>query len=160
MARLDRDDMPEPYRLSNERPTRPRYVRMKGFRASSDRESDEFDKPALKRFLGSDPFPWALALCVLVWIGLGLATRAEPLFGVALILAGLAVCFLSQLWLYISIFMDDREAGILSLISGWYRLFYLYSNPELAWRPSVLAGVGVLMMITGCGMAWTRAMNS
>jgi hypothetical protein len=160
MARLDRDDMPEPYRLSSERPTRPRYRRMKGFRASSEREPDEFDKPALKRFLGSDPFPWALALCVLLWVGLGLAARAEPLFGVVLILAGLVVCFLSQVWLYVSIFMDDREAGILSLICGWYRLFYLYANPELVWRPSVLAGVGILMMITGFGMFLTRAINS
>lgn len=160
MARLDRDDIPDPYRLSNEPVVRPRYRPMKGFRASSEREPDEFEKPALKRFLGSDPFPWALALCVLLWIGLGVATKYEPLFGFVLVLAGLMVCVLSQVWLYVSIFMDDREAGILSLICGWYRLFYLYANPELAWRPSVLAGIGILMMITGCGMFATRAMNS
>ena len=66
-----------------------------------------------------------------------------------LILAGIAACVLSQIWLYVSIFMEDREAGILSFVCGWYRLFYLYMNPELAWRPLVLTGVGVLMMLTG-----------
>jgi hypothetical protein len=143
---------PEPYRLSDEPPPKRRYRPMKGFRGSSERDPDEFDQPALKRFLGTDPFPWALALCVLIWVGLGLGARATLVCAVFLGLAGLAVIVLSQLWLYLSIFMEDREAGFLSLISGWYRVFYLYMNPELAWRPSLLALVGLLMMITGFGL--------
>ena len=49
-------------------------------------------------------------------------------------------------------FLDDREAGFMSLLCGWYRVFYLYMNPELAWRPSLLAFVGLLMMMTGGGL--------
>ena len=56
---------------------------------------------------------------------------------------------LSQLWLYLSIFLDDADSGLLALVSGWYRTFYLYSNPELVWRPGLLAVVGLLMVVTG-----------
>jgi len=146
------DDEPTPYQLADDPPPKRRYRPMKGFRASSDREPDEFENPALKRFLGADPFPWALALCVAIWLGLGLATRTEPLIGFVLVAAGLIVCLLSQIWLYVSIFLEDREAGFFSMLSGWYRVFYLYMNPELAWRPSILAGVGLLMAFTGIAM--------
>ena len=132
---------------------------MPGEKASSEREPDEFDKPVLKRFLGADPFPWALALCVLLWIGLGLATRVHVAFGGLLFFAGLAICVLAQIWLYLSIFLDDREAGILSLLSGWYRLFYLYMNLELVWRPFVLSAIGVLMMLTSVGLGLSRVMS-
>jgi hypothetical protein len=138
------------YKLSDEPPPKRRYRPMPGVKASSEREPDEFDKPVLKRFLGADPFPWALAVCVLVWVALGLAaTKINPFFGLVLILAGTAVIFLSQVWLYVSILMEDREAGILSIVCGLYRVFYLYMNPEVAWRPGVLAAVGVFMMVTG-----------
>jgi hypothetical protein len=130
---------------------------MKGFRASSEREPDEFDRPALRRFFGADPFPWVLAICVLIWLGLGLATKMEPLIGFVLVAVGLLVCLLSQVWLYVSIFQEDAEAGFFSLLSGWYRVFYLYMNPDLAWRPSVLAGVGLLMAFTGIGLFMTGA---
>jgi hypothetical protein len=152
MADESEDEALEPYRLADEPPPKRRYRPMKGFRASSERDPDEFDKPALKRFLGTDPFPWALALCVLLWVGLGLGNRVTPICSGLLVLAGLAVMFFSQVWLYLSIFMDDMEAGIFSLISGFYRVAYLYMNPELAWRPSLLALVGLLMMITGFGL--------
>lgn len=142
-------ESPGTYHLSDDPPPRGRYVRQPGFRASSERDPDEFDQPVLKRFFGTDPFPWALAVCVLLWVGLGSGTRVFAPFGLLLFFAGLIVCVLSQVWLYLSIFMDDREAGILSLISGWYRLFYLYANPELAWRPAALAAVGLAMSITG-----------
>jgi hypothetical protein len=52
--------------------------------------------------------------------------------------------------------MEDTEAGLLSLLCGWYRLFYLYLNPELTWRPALLALVGILMAMTGVGMFLTR----
>jgi hypothetical protein len=151
-----RADEPEsdgkPYRLSDGPPPRRRYRPMMGFRGSSERGPDEFDRPALKRFLGTDPFPWALALCVVVWVGLGLGARVTPISALVLGIAGLAVIILSQLWLYLSIFMDDSQAGVISLLCGWYRMFYLYMYPELAWRPSLLAFVGLLMTITGFGL--------
>jgi hypothetical protein len=157
MATDDSSDDLTAYRVADEPPPERRYRPMKGFRASSEREPDEFDKPALKRFLGSDPFPWALALSAVLWIALGLATRAEPLIGLALFFLGLLVCLLSQVWLYVSIFLDDTEAGFLSLLCGWYRLIYLYMNPELTWRPALLALVGILMSITGVAMFIGRA---
>lgn len=144
------------YSLAESKPAKRRYVPMKGFKGSSERESDEFDKPVLQRFLGMDPFPWALAVCVLLWVAIGLAARTHPVFCGLLIVAGLVVCFLSQLWLYLSIFMDDATSGILLLISGWYRIFYLYMNPELAWRPTLLGAVGILMCFTGMGMLLTK----
>lgn len=154
MADSDKDppDDPGAYRLSDEPPPKRRYRAQPGFRASSERDPDEFDQPVLRRFLGTDPFPWALALCVLLWVGLGLGTRVFPPLGLLLFFLGLAVCFLSQVWLYVSIFMDDQEAGIMSMISGWYRVFYLYMNPELSWRPSLLAFVGLAMSVTGIMM--------
>jgi hypothetical protein len=144
------------YKLSDEPPPKRRFRKMPGEKASSEREPDEFDKPMLKRFLGADPFPWALAVCVLLWIGLGLGTRVHVAFGGLLFLAGFAVCFCAQLWLYLSIFLEDREAGIMSLLCGWYRVFYLYMNPELAWRPFVLTAIGVLMIFTSLGLGLTR----
>jgi len=147
------------YQLSDEPPPKRRYRPMPGVKASSEREPDEFDQPALKRFLGADPFPWALALCVLVWVGLGLASRILPAFAGLLILAGIAGCVLSQIWLYVAIFREDMEAGILSMVCGLYRVFYLYMNPELTWRPLILTGVGVLMMSTGVALAVNRAMG-
>lgn len=153
------DDPPSGYRLSQDPPPKRRYRPMPGVRSSSEREPDEFDKPALKRFLGADPFPWALALCVLVWIGLGLGTKVWVGCAVLLMVAGLMTVVLSQVWLYLSIFMDDIEAGVLSLLFGWYRLFYLYMNPEFAWRPSVLAAVGFLMMLTGIGLGLSHVSN-
>src|SRR5439155_17096900 len=103
-------------------------------------------------FFGLVPFPWVLAVCVLIWVWLGLATRVVPLLGFVLLAVGLAVVVLSQVWLYLSIFEDDRDSFLLSLISGWYRIFYLYLNPEIPWRPGLLAGVGILMAITGISM--------
>jgi len=147
------------YKLSDEQLPKRRYRKMPGEKASSEREPDEFDTPALKRFLGADPFPWALAVCVLLWVGLGLGTRVHMAFGVLLFLAGMAICVLAQIWLYLSIFLDDREAGFLSLLSGWYRLFYLYMNLELVWRPFVLSTIGILMMFTSVGLGLTRAMS-
>ena len=146
------DDVPQPYRLSDDPPPKRKYRPMPGVRASSERGPDEFDKPVLKRFLGADPFPWALAVCAIVWLGLGLGARAWLGCAGLLVLAGLATVVLSQLWLYLSIFLDDVEAGILSLMWGWYRVIYLYMNPELAWRPSLVAAVGLLMMLTGMGL--------
>jgi len=144
------------YKLSDEPPPRRRFRKMPGEKASSEREPDEFDKPMLKRFLGADPFPWALAVCVILWVGLGLGTRVHIAFGVLLFLAGMAIGALAQIWLYLSIFLDDREAGIMSLISGWYRVFYLYMNLELIWRPFVLSTIGCLMMLTSVGLGMTR----
>ena len=146
------DDTPQPYRLSDDPPPKRKYRPMPGARASSDREPDEFDKPVLKRFLGTDPFPWALALCVVIWIGLGLGTRTWIGFAPLLILAGIATMVLAQLWLCLSIFEDDREAGIFALFSSWFRAIYLHMYPELAWRPTVLMAVGALMMFTGMGL--------
>lgn len=151
-----RPDEPGTYHLSDDPPPKRRYVRQPGFRASSERDPDEFDQPVLKRLLGTDPFPWALALCVLFWVGLGLATRVFAPFGLLLFFAGLAVCVLSQVWLYLSIFMDDRESGFLSLLFGWYRVFYLYANPELVWRPALLTAVGTAMWITGISLFAAR----
>jgi hypothetical protein len=159
MARLDRDDIPEPYRLSNEPPTRPRYVRMKGFRASSERDPDEFDKPALKRFFGSDPFPWALAASVLLWIGLGLAAQAEPLFGLALIGTGMLFCLLAQVWIYLSLAQEDPVGAAISVFSNMYRTFMMYTYADVIWKPMVLTLIGVLMVLTGAGLFWTRAMH-
>jgi hypothetical protein len=119
---------------------------MPGVKASSWRPPEE---PKLRRFFGLDPFPWVLAVCVLVWVGLGLATRVVPAVGFVLVVTGLAVILLSQAWLYLSIFSEDRDSFFLSLLSGWYRVFYLYANPELAWRPGVLSALGLLMCLSG-----------
>jgi len=143
------DETPKPYRLSGDPPPRRRYRPMPGSRASSERGPDPFDEPALNRFFGTDPFPWALALCILLGVGLGLGTRAWAGCAVLLVLAGFAVIILSQLWLYLSIFLEDADSGLLALASGWYRTFYLYANPELVWRPALLALAGLLMIMTG-----------
>jgi hypothetical protein len=137
---------PGTYGLSDEPPPKRRYRPMPGVKASSWRPPEE---PKLRRFFGLDPFPWVLAACVVVWVGLGLMTRVVPIAGMFLAAAGIMVMFLSQLWLYLSIFEDDRDSFILSLLSGWYRIFYLYLNPEIAWRPGVLAAVGLLMCGSG-----------
>jgi hypothetical protein len=147
------DEEPTPYHLSDDPPVKPRYVPMKGFRASSERGPDEFDKPVLRRFIGTDPFPWMLATAVGLWVLLGLGARAEPAFGVVLILVGFLVICGAQLWLYLSIFMEDWTDGILSLLFGFYRTMYLYSNVELTWRPGLLTFVGFLMMVTGLALA-------
>jgi hypothetical protein len=148
---MGRRKPPDPgtYGLSDEPPPRRRYRAMPGVKASSERPEEE---PALRRFFGLDPFPWVLAACVLVWIGVGLATRQVPLLGFALVGLGLMVCVLSQVWLYVSIYETDQDSFFFSLISGWYRLFYLYMNPELVWRPMVLGVVGILMAITGVAL--------
>ena len=86
---------------------------------------------------------------MLLGVGLGLGTRAWVGCAVLLVLAGFAVMILSQLWLYLSIFLEDADSGLLALVSGWYRTFYLYTNPELVWRPAALAIAGLLMMMTG-----------
>jgi hypothetical protein len=135
-------------------PPRRRYRPMPGARASSERPEEE---PALRRFFGLDPFPWVLAICVLVWIGLGLVARQVPPVGFVLVGVGLLVCLLSQVWLYLSIYETDQDSFFWSLLSGWYRLFYLYMNPELVWRPSVLALVGILMALTGIGIFMNSA---
>lgn len=144
------------YGLSEQKPVKRRYVPMKGFKGSSERGPDEFDQPVLKRFLGTDPFPWALALCAILWLAFGLAARREPVFSIVLLVTGLVVCVLSQLWLYLSIFMDNKASGVLSLFSGWYRFLYLYTNPDICWRPAVLGVVGFLMSVTGMGMMLAR----
>ena len=146
------DDDPMPYKLSDDPPPRRRYRPMPGVRASSERGPDEFDKPVLKRFLGTDPFPWALALCAVVWIALGLGARVWVGCAGLLVIAGIATVILSQLWLCLSIFEDDRGAGIFALVSEWFRSIYLHMYPELAWRPTLLAVVGLLMMFTGLGL--------
>jgi hypothetical protein len=140
---------PGTYGLSDEPPPKRRYRPMPGVKASSERPPEE---PKLRQFFGLDPFPWVLAVCVLVWVGLGLASRLVPAVGLVLMMVGFAVIVLSQMWLYLSIFEDDQDSFWLSLISGWYRIFYLYLNPEIAWRPGVLAGIGILMVVTGVGM--------
>jgi hypothetical protein len=137
------------YGLSEDPPPKRRYRAMPGVKASSERPPEE---PKLRQFFGLDPFPWVLALCVLVWVGLGMASRVVPQMGLVLMMVGFAVIVLSQAWLYLSIFEDDRDSFFIALISGWYRIFYLYLNPELAWRPGVLAGIGILMVVTGVGM--------
>ena len=62
------DDNPDAYRLSDDPPPERRYRPMPGVE-SSDRQTP--DEPALKKFVGHDPFLWVLGLCVLVWVGLG-----------------------------------------------------------------------------------------
>jgi hypothetical protein len=42
-----------------------------------------------------------------------------------------------------------RPPHWLSLVSKWHRLFYLHQNPELTWRPMVVTGCGLLMILTG-----------
>jgi len=148
------------YQLSDESKPKRRYRPMPGVKASSDREPDEFDKPVLKRFLGNDPFPWAVVLCVLMWVGLGLAaSRIHPAFAGLLFLAGMAVIVLSQVWLYASIFLEDLEAGVLSFVCGFYRIAYLYQNPDLTWRPGVLTVMGLLMIVTAGALMANRAIN-
>lgn len=155
MAESD-DEPPEPYRLSDEPPPGRRYRPMPGVRASSARGPDKFDKPALRRFLGTDPFPWALALCVVIWVGLGLGNRSWAGCSVVLGFAGMAVIGLSLLWLYLSLFFDDPRDGAVGLISRWYQTLYvrtyLYNYPEVAWRPGLLAFVGFLMTVTAFGL--------
>jgi hypothetical protein len=146
------DDTPQPYRLSDDPPPKRKYRPMPGVRASSEREPDEFDQPVLKRFLGTDPFPWALALCAVVWIGLGLGTRVWVGCAGVLVVAGVVTVILSQLWLCLSIYEDDRVSGFLALVSDWFRSMYLHMYPQLAWRPTLLAVVGLLMMFTGVGL--------
>ena len=62
---------------------------------------------------------------------------------------------LSEVWLYISIFEDDRSHGVFAFLSNWYRALYLHLNPEMGFRPTILGLVGLLMSFTGAGLAAT-----
>ena len=97
-------------------------------------------------------FGFRIWLRLRLWIGLGLGARVSPVCSGLLVVAGIATIVLSQVWLYLSIYTDDRASGILSLISDWYCTIYLWANPEVAWRPSLLALVGLLMTITGMAL--------
>jgi hypothetical protein len=144
---------PDPYRLSDDPPPKRRYRPMPGAAASDDRPPEE---PVLRRFIGHDPFPWALAVCVLVWVGLGVGSRSYPPLAWVLIGAGVVIIVLSEIWLYISIYEDDRAHGVFSLLSNWYRFIYLHMNPEIGFRPTILAIVGLLMCFTGMGLSLNR----
>jgi len=149
------------YGLSDESKPKRRYRAMPGVKASSERGPDEFDQPVLKRFLGQDPFPWALAICVLMWIALGLAaSRVHPAFAGLLFLFGMAVMVLAQVWLYVSIFLDDLQEGILAFVFGMYRVMYLYTNIDLVVRPLILTVIGLLMIITSGAIMANHAINA
>jgi hypothetical protein len=145
-------DDPEPYRLSDDPPPKRRYRPMPGAEASNEPPPEE---PVLKRFIGHDPFPWALGLCVLVWVGLGLGSRSYHPLAWVLIGAGIVVMVLSEIWLYISIFEENRASGVFAFLSSWYRFIYLHMNPEIGFRPTVLFLVGLLMCFTGMGLSLT-----
>jgi hypothetical protein len=145
-------DEPEPYRLADDPPAKRRYRPMPGVEASDKRPPEE---PTIKRFIGHDPFPWVLGLCVLVWVGLGLGSRSYPPLAYALLVAGFVVLVASEIYLYISIYETDRASGVFSFLSNWYRFAYLHMNPEVGFRPTVLALVGLLMAFTGMGLSMT-----
>ncbi len=149
---MGKNSDPGTYGMADDPPPKRRFRHMPGASGHNNIESRSDDRPTLRKFIGHDPFPWVLALCVLVWVGLGLGARRYPMLGFGLVGAGLIVILLSQIWLYISIYEDDRKSALLSFLFNWYRLIYLYMNPELTWRPTVLAIVGVLMCFTGMGL--------
>jgi hypothetical protein len=137
------------YRLSDDPPPKRRYRPMPGTGPSKPPAEDSL----LRRFIGHDPFPWVLAVCVLVWVGLGLGSRSHPELAWALVVAGIVVVVLSEVYLYVSIFEENRASGVFSFLSNWYRLIYLHMNPEIGLRPTVLAIVGLLMCFTGMGLS-------
>ncbi len=145
-------DDPEPYCLSDDPPPKRRYRPMPGAEASTEPP----EEPALKRFIGQDPFPWALGLCVLIWVGLGLGSRSYHPLAWVLVGTGIVVMVLSEIWLYISIFEENRASGVFAFLSNWYRLIYLHLNPEIGFRPTILAIVGLLMCFTGMGLSLNR----
>ena len=147
------NDDPVTYRLSDDEPPprRRRYVSPPG----AERVAAEFDEPEpspLGRFAGLDPLPFILALVAVLWVGLGLATGVWPWMGLVLAGAGLLVCLASKVYLYWLIFTEDERHGWFSLFSGWYRLIYLHQNPELTWRPAIVAVCGLLMILTGVAL--------
>jgi hypothetical protein len=149
------EDNPGVYRLSGEEPPRRRrYIPPPG----ADPVPDETDDRAgsFDRSMAFDPFPVILIVAVVVWIGLGLATRAWPWAGLILAAVGLLVCLVSKVYLYLLILREDPRHGWLSVVSKWHRLLYLYQNPELTWRPMVVAGCGLLMILTGVFLLLTK----
>lgn len=150
------DSNPGTYGVSKEKPAKRRFIPQPGFQASTPRVKDKFDEPLWKRFIGDDLFPWALALCTVLWISLGLAARRDPMFATALVGVGLIACVLGQVWLYLAIFQENATSGVLSLLSSWYRFFYLHLHPEIGWRPKLISAMGLLMAATGVGILMSR----
>lgn len=154
MARRDREadesgEVESTYGLAPpDKQKEPRYRPMRGFRASSNIGKEGPPPSPLARLIGDDPFPWLICLSVIVWVALGIAGKYSMIFAIALGAMGLFVCFLAQVYLYLSIWESDRGSLLWCLLSDWYRLFYLYSNPEVAWRPTLVAIVGLFMVFT------------
>jgi hypothetical protein len=143
------------FRLRDDRPARrPRYVPPPGF----DLHADEPDESPRRSFPGSfDPFFILLGIAAVFWLGLGLATARWAWMGLVLAAVGLLVCLVSKLYLSLLIFQEDREAGIWSLVSKWYQVWYLHQNVELTVRPMIVGVVGLLMIATGVLLFLARA---
>jgi len=135
------------YRLSDEEPPKRRHVPLPP--QFDDEDAEPEPESLLARIMARDPFPWMLGASVLIWVGLGLASRKWPPLAFVLIAAGTVVFTLGQVYLYVLIYLESPQDALLSFLSGWYRQFYLWQNPELALKPVLLSGVGILMIVTG-----------
>lgn len=143
------------YGLADEPPPERRYVAQPGFKASRSRPEQD-DTPAWRKLLAGDIFLWLYAACAVIWVTFGLMARRDPAWAYALMAAGFGVVAICAVWKILSIFAESPAAGMLSMLSGWYQAIYLRLNPEVAWRPRLLALVGVLMVMTGFGLSFKR----
>lgn len=138
-------DVPEPYELKDDEP--PRSVSFPGKKRSRIRKHHR--DPFLIRLMDWDPFPPIMISAVIAWIGLGLGSRHWPWMSFVLTAVGFFVVVLGQVYQFALIFRDDTTHGIFSMLSGWYRAFYLQANQELTWKPIVISICGLMMILTG-----------
>lgn len=134
------------YKLADDPPPpRPRAV-------SLSREPD--DSPSRSEPI--DLFPFLLGGVVLVWVGLGLAARGRPPVALVLVVAGGVVVALGQLYLLWTICQDNPRDAFWSALFDWYASIWSHLNPDLVWRPFLISGCGLLMMVTGwaTGARW------
>jgi len=140
---------PGEYRLSDEEPPPRRHVPLRK-RPRRDTKDDQLEPETfLVRLMSYDPFPWMAGASVLLWVGLGLASRKWPVVGLVLLGCGLLVIALGQIYLYLLIYLDSPKDALLSFLFGWYRQFYLWQNPELTLKPMLLNFIGLGMVLTG-----------
>ncbi len=150
-------ESPDPYALKNDDGPRMKYIPLPGEKRSRRNRERRRDDPFWVRLMEWDPFPLIMVVAVALWLGLGLGARHVPWLAAVLTAAGVCVFVLGQVYLYALIFRDDARHGILSLLSDWYRSAYLHFNIELTWKPIVISGTGVLMVLTGTFGALSRA---
>ena len=102
-------------------------------------------------------FDWfwpALFVSVGLWVGLGLLAANWHGIGWVLAAVGLAVVAFGQFYLYMLVREQDGwEQALLTYLFSWHRFLYLHQNIEMTLKPKVLSAIGLLMVLTGIGLA-------